>query len=65
MEWPSKELYESKLVAADMVAGHLLCHLEGVCDTENTRSPLVFVDTAGFYLFTLFLFCFCFIFPNI
>lgn len=47
MEWCSAELYENKLKAADMVAGHLLCHLDGVQETENTTSALVFVDTSS------------------
>ena len=53
MEWPSGELYENKLKAAEMVKDHLLCHLEGVQDTENTQNALVFVDTAGFLLFSV------------
>ena len=47
MEWSSAELYDNKLKAADMVVSHLLCHLNGVQETENTKSALVFVDTAG------------------
>eukprot|EP00111_Clytia_hemisphaerica_P020158 TCONS_00059404-protein len=53
MRWPSEELYENKLVAADMVANHLLCDLEGVTKTENTSNPLVFVDTAGCNMYEL------------
>ncbi|KAJ1673836.1 hypothetical protein EV182_004466, partial [Spiromyces aspiralis] len=45
MEYPSRTLYSSKLVAAPNVAGHVLADLEGVEDNENTRIPLVFYDT--------------------
>ena len=47
MRWPSSQLYENKLIAADCVAGHLLCDIEGVENTTDTSQPLVFVDTAG------------------
>ena len=48
MRFPSKELYESKLVSADSVKARLLKDLPySVQDTEDTREPLVFYDTQG------------------
>lgn len=48
MRFPSDELYESKLVAADQVKERLLTDLPyDVQDTEDTREPLVFYDTQG------------------
>ena len=48
MRFPSDELYESKLVAADEVRDRLLKDLPyDVQDTEDTREPLVFYDTQG------------------
>ena len=48
MRFPSDELYESKLIAADFVKSRLLVDLPyEVQDTENTREPLVFYDTQG------------------
>ncbi|KAH9866221.1 hypothetical protein J1614_008787 [Plenodomus biglobosus] len=48
MRFPSDELYESKLVAADFVKERLLKDLPyQVQDTEDTREPLVFWDTQG------------------
>ncbi len=48
MRFPSDELYESKLVAADDVKARLLTDLPyEVQDTEDTREPLVFYDTQG------------------
>ncbi|KAF2851799.1 P-loop containing nucleoside triphosphate hydrolase protein [Plenodomus tracheiphilus IPT5] len=48
MRFPSDELYESKLVAADFVKERLLKDLPyEVQDTEDTREPLVFWDTQG------------------
>lgn len=48
MRFPSDELYESKLIAADYVKSRLLVDLPyEVQDTENTREPLVFYDTQG------------------
>ncbi|KAL6711436.1 hypothetical protein ACN47E_004370 [Coniothyrium glycines] len=48
MRFPSDQLYESKLVAAEAVKGRLLKGLEyGVEDTDDTREPLVFWDTQG------------------
>jgi len=51
MRWPSAELYDNKLIAADSVAKHLLCDLPDVIKTIDTMAPVVFVDTAGFSLF--------------
>lgn len=48
MRFPSDELYESKLVAAENVKDRLLKDLPyDVRDTEDTREPLVFYDTQG------------------
>ncbi|KAF2397731.1 P-loop containing nucleoside triphosphate hydrolase protein [Trichodelitschia bisporula] len=47
MAFPSQELYESKLVAADAVKAWLLKDLPFVDDTDDTREPLVFWDTQG------------------
>lgn len=48
MRFPSDELYESKLLAADSVKSRLLSNLPyQVKDTEDTVEPLVFWDTQG------------------
>ncbi|KAJ9650080.1 hypothetical protein H2198_010607, partial [Neophaeococcomyces mojaviensis] len=48
MRFPSDELYDKKLVAAEAVKARLLKDLEyGVEDTEDTSQPLVFYDTQG------------------
>ncbi|OAA67523.1 DNA-binding protein SMUBP-2 [Cordyceps fumosorosea ARSEF 2679] len=48
MRFPSDELYESKLVAADAVKARLLKELEyEVEDNEDTNEPLIFIDTQG------------------
>lgn len=48
MRFPSDELYDSKLIAADFVKDRLLKDLPyGVKDTEDTREPVVFWDTQG------------------
>lgn len=48
MRFPSNELYEAKLVAADAVNARLLKDLPyGVKDTEDTCEPVVFFDTQG------------------
>jgi DNA polymerase alpha-associated DNA helicase A len=48
MRFPSDELYESKLIAADFVRDRLLKGLPyEVKDTEDTQEPLVFWDTQG------------------
>ena len=48
MRFPSDELYDSELVAAEHVKTRLLTGLSyGVEDTEDTREPLVFFDTQG------------------
>jgi superfamily I DNA and/or RNA helicase len=47
MAYPSRVLYGGLLRAHPSVAGHLLTDLEGVANTEATRVPLVFLDTAG------------------
>ncbi|KAL9108502.1 MAG: hypothetical protein Q9227_006717 [Pyrenula ochraceoflavens] len=48
MKFPSDELYESRLVAADSVKSRLLKDLPyTVSETDDTREPLVFFDTQG------------------
>ncbi|RUS87677.1 hypothetical protein EGW08_004518 [Elysia chlorotica] len=47
MEWASHQLYQGKLTAHPSVAAHLLKDIEGVSDTEETRVPLLLIDTAG------------------
>jgi len=48
MRFPSDELYDSKLIAAEAVKDRLLTGLPyEVKDTEDTREPLVFWDTQG------------------
>ncbi|KAF2102755.1 DNA helicase [Rhizodiscina lignyota] len=48
MRFPSEELYEGKLVAAEAVKARLLKDLPyEVEDSEDTREPLVFWDTQG------------------
>ncbi|KAF5577096.1 HCS1-DNA helicase A, partial [Fusarium pseudocircinatum] len=48
MRFPSDELYESKLIAADAVKHRLLKDLEyEVQDNEDTNEPVIFIDTQG------------------
>lgn len=48
MRFPSDEMYESKLIAADAVKGRCLKDLDyKVEDVEDTNEPLVFIDTQG------------------
>ncbi len=48
MRFPSDELYESKLIAADGVKGRLLKDLPyEVAETEDTVEPVIFFDTQG------------------
>ena len=48
MRFPSDEMYESKLIAADSVRGRLLTNLPYlVKETDDTIAPLVFWDTQG------------------
>ncbi|KAF2005554.1 P-loop containing nucleoside triphosphate hydrolase protein [Amniculicola lignicola CBS 123094] len=48
MQFPSTELYDSKLIAAPSVAARLLTDLPyETKETEDTREPLVFWDTQG------------------
>jgi DNA polymerase alpha-associated DNA helicase A len=48
MRFPSDELYESKLIAAEAVKTRLLKDLPyGVEETEDTIEPLIFFDTQG------------------
>ncbi|SPO00865.1 probable DNA-binding protein SMUBP-2 [Cephalotrichum gorgonifer] len=48
MRFPSDELYDAKLVAAESVGDRLLTDLPyDVEENENTTEPLVFIDTQG------------------
>ena len=48
MRFPSDELYESRLIAADHVKARLLKDLEyEVEDDEDTTEPVIFIDTQG------------------
>ncbi|KXX77337.1 DNA polymerase alpha-associated DNA helicase A [Madurella mycetomatis] len=48
MRFPSDELYEGKLIAAEAVKARLLKDLPyEVVDTDDTSEPLVFIDTQG------------------
>ncbi|XP_059831492.1 DNA-binding protein SMUBP-2 isoform X2 [Hypanus sabinus] len=47
MQWASKQMYDGRLVAHEMVAAHLLKDLPGVVSTEETVIPLLLVDTSG------------------
>jgi DNA polymerase alpha-associated DNA helicase A len=47
MQFPSDELYESKLLAAESVKLRLLSQLPGVKETEETSEPVIFYDTQG------------------
>ena len=48
MQYPSKALYEGKLIAADAVKERLLKDLPyAVQDTDDTREPVIFWDTQG------------------
>ncbi|EOO02466.1 putative dna helicase protein [Phaeoacremonium minimum UCRPA7] len=50
MRFPSDELYESKLVAADSVKDRLLKELPyEIEDNDDTCEPLIFIDTQGGY----------------
>ena len=46
-DFPSKTLYEGKLIAAPVVAKRLLINLPNTNETENTTQAVVFVDTQG------------------
>jgi ATP-dependent RNA/DNA helicase IGHMBP2 len=47
MGFSSQEFYGGELIAHADVEKHLAKDLEGVKDTELTRVPMVFIDTAG------------------
>ena len=53
MEWPSKQLYDGRLTADNSVEGHLLSDLTEVVSDENTSIPLLFIDTAGCFMYEL------------
>lgn len=47
MAFSSEHFYENRLAAHSSVEGHLLCDLPHVAESELTREPLRFIDTAG------------------
>ncbi|CAM4581695.1 unnamed protein product [Leuciscus chuanchicus] len=47
MQWASEQMYQGKLFAHPSVEKHLLRDLAGVADVEETRIPLLLIDTAG------------------
>ncbi|MEM9776578.1 MAG: AAA domain-containing protein [Chloroflexota bacterium] len=47
MAFSSAEFYEGTLLADRAVAGHLLKDLDGVAETDLTRTPVTMIDTAG------------------
>ena len=53
MTWPSKQLYNGKLIADESVSSHLLSDLPNVTNDENTSIPLLFIDTAGCCMFEM------------
>ncbi len=48
MNWSSEAMYNGRLIAHDSVRRHLLSELGGVEETEETTTPVLFIDTAGF-----------------
>lgn len=47
MQFSSDEFYESSLVAAESVSGHLLADLPNVISSSLTQTAIRFIDTAG------------------
>ncbi|XP_078494318.1 zinc finger protein 2 [Ciona intestinalis] len=47
MHWASGQMYDGKLTANCKVQSHLLSDMPCVENTEDTRQPLLLVDTAG------------------
>lgn len=47
MQFSSDEFYDSSLVAADSVRGHLIGDLPGIAANPLTQTPIRFIDTAG------------------
>lgn len=47
MGFSSRMFYEDKLIADESVRTQTLAGLKGVRDSERTREPMVFLDTAG------------------
>lgn len=47
MRFPSDQLYEGKLVAAEAVSARLLSQIPDVEDTDDTNCPVIFYDTQG------------------
>ena len=53
MRWSSDTFYEAKLNAANSVKSRLLADLPGVASNENTKVPLVLIDTSGCDMYEL------------
>ncbi|XP_064609271.1 DNA-binding protein SMUBP-2-like [Liolophura sinensis] len=53
MNWSSNQLYGGQLTAHESVCSHLLRDLDNVEDSEDTRIPLLLIDTAGCDLYEL------------
>ncbi len=47
MGFSSEQFYEGRLIAHESVKSHTACELDGAKNTELTRAPLHFIDTAG------------------
>ncbi len=47
MGFSSKQFYENRLIADESVRSQTLAGLRGVTRSEDTESPLLFIDTAG------------------
>ncbi|KKA26751.1 hypothetical protein TD95_000862 [Thielaviopsis punctulata] len=47
MRFPSDQLYEGRLVAAEAVGGRLLSQISEVEETDETNCPVIFYDTQG------------------
>lgn len=50
MQWASGQLYEDRLEAHASVAGHLLCHLPGVENNEDTSKRSCHVSFSVFII---------------
>ena len=53
MKWSSDTFYKARLVADDSVKSRLLADLPGVVSNENTKVPLVLIDTSGCDMYEL------------
>ncbi|KAJ3155883.1 DNA-binding protein SMUBP-2 [Geranomyces variabilis] len=47
MGWASGAMYEGLLKGHESVCARLLCDLQGVSETDETRVPVMWIDTAG------------------